>query len=473
MRLFLVLTCLSVVASKVAETSCAISDSAKSVCGHAEINESSCLSLGCCYAKDDTKTTPSCFYGAIGTPGYELSNMVETATGFAGVLNLSGVGSTIYGQDITKLSVEVTFETADIARVKITDATNARWEVPESLIERPHATAKPASTNYKFSFTESPFSFELTRVSDGRSLFKLDDSFIFKDQYLQFATYIDAGATTFGLGESARLSQAIRSGTTHTLWAVDRTAMFFGQNMYGSFPYYLQMVNGTAHGAMLMNSNGMDIQLSDERLTFKPIGGIFDLYVFAGSSPAAVVDQYTQIVGRPMMMPYWSLGFHNCKYGYTDIKEVEEVVAGYAAAGIPLDTQWMDIDYMQNYKDFTLDSTNFPQAEVSSFVKGLHANGQHFVPIIDPGIMVQEGYDAYEQGMKQDLFIKDISGGNYLGQVWPGPTYFPDFLHPQAQDYWTTQLKAFWNMCEPDGLWIDMNEVSCIVHVQFTAHFLD
>eukprot|EP01032_Pedospumella_encystans_P025930 gene25930-29291_t len=285
--------------------------------------------------------------------------MVETATGFSGVLNLSGVGSTIYGQDITKLSVEVTFETADIARVKITDATNARWEVPESLIERPHATAKPASTNYKFSFTESPFSFELTRVSDGRSLFKLDDSFIFKDQYPFSSPRTSTPAPPLLVSASPPASRR---------------------------PFAV-MVNGTAHGAMLMNSNGMDIQLSDERLTFKPIGGIFDLYVFAGSSPAAVVDQYTQIVGRPMMMPYWSLGFHNCKYGYTGIKEVEEVVAGYAAAGFPLDTQWMDIDYMQNYKDFTLDSTNFPQAEVSSFVKGLHANGQHFVPIIDPGIM--------------------------------------------------------------------------------------
>jgi alpha-glucosidase (family GH31 glycosyl hydrolase) len=237
--------------------------------------------------------------------------------------------------------------------------------------------------------------------------------------------------------------------------------------MYGSFPYYVQMINGTAHGAMLMNSNGMDVTLADTSLTFKPIGGIVDLYVFSGSTPAAVVDQYTQIVGRPTMMPYWSLGFHNCKYGYESIWQVEQVVANYSAAGIPLDTQWMDIDYMQNYKDFTLDSVDFPQSEVASFVNQLHANGQHFVPIIDPGIMVQSGYDAYEQGVQKDLFVKDIQGGYYLGQVWPGPTYFPDFLHPSTQDYWTQQLKAFWNMAQPDGLWIDMNEVG-----EQTASFL-
>jgi alpha-glucosidase (family GH31 glycosyl hydrolase) len=169
------------------------------------------------------------------------------------------------------------------------------------------------------------------------------------------------------------------------MWAADIAALSFDKNLYGSFPFYLQMVNGLAHGAMLMNSNGMDVVLESNSLTFKTVGGVFDLYVFAGSTPTEVVSQYTDIVGRPTMMPYWSLGFHNCKYGYTSVWEVESVVSNYSAANIPLDTQWMDIDYMQNYRDFTLDAVNFPQAEVAKFVNQLHQNGQHFVPIIDPG----------------------------------------------------------------------------------------
>ena len=47
------------------------------------------------------------------------------------------------------------------------------------------------------------------------------------------------------------------------------------------------------------------------------------------------------------MVPYWSLGFHNCKWGYANLEEVREVVANYSLAGLPLDTQWMDIDHMQ------------------------------------------------------------------------------------------------------------------------------
>ena len=145
---------------------------------------------------------------------------------------------------------------------------------------------------------------------------------------------------------------------------------------------------------------------------------------------------------------------------YTSIYEVEQVVAGYAAANIPLDTQWVDIDYMQSYRDFTWDSKAFPVQEVAAFVSRLHAGGQHFVTIVDPGIMVYEGYGAYEEGMQKDLFIKDLTGSPYLGQVWPGPTYFPDFFHPEAAQYWENQLGAFLAEIPVDGIWIDMNEVS-------------
>lgn len=444
-----------------ASSSCSIDDSAKKDCGYAGIDQYGCESKGCCWVPAaQNSVTPWCFYPGQVSAGYSLSNFAETVTGFSGDLTLIGDGTSTYGPDLKKLSLEVVYETADIIRVKITDAQTPRWEVPESVIKRPHATSKPANMNVKFTYTSSPFTFEITRLSDGKSLFKLGENFTFKDQYLEIPTTIDKNAKTFGLGESTRLNHALQTSKTYTMWAADIAALSFDKNLYGSYPYYLQMVDGVAHGAMLMNSNGMDVVLQDTSLTYKTNGGIFDMYIFNGPSPADVVSQYTSIVGRPAMMPYWSLGFHNCKYGYTSVYQVEDVVANYAAAQIPLDTQWMDIDYMQDYRDFTVDAKNFPQAEVASFVDKLHQNGQHFVPIVDPGIMVYAGYEAYEKGIKEDLFIKDIKGNYYLGQVWPGPTYFPDFLHPSAQSYWTEQLNNFHNMVEVDGIWIDMNEIS-------------
>lgn len=469
---FLSLLCLVPVAlAKSTGSSCSVEDGQKVDCGYVGTSQSSCESSGCCWSPaGENSQTPWC-YKATGssTPSnYALSSpLKETAYGLEGVLTLKSSGGANYGADITSLKIEVLFEDANYLRVKITDANKPRWEVPLSVVERPQAVPKAASTDYEFTYTESPFSFQVSRKSDSRVLFKSSSDLVYKDQYIQLSTEIESSAKTFGLGESARLTHALPTGATYTLWAADIAALSKDSNLYGSFPYYLQMVSGAAHGVMLLNSNGMDVSIQNDNkmITFKTIGGVIDLYVFNGPTPNAVVSQYTSVVGRPMMMPYWSLGFHNCKYGYESVYQVEEVVANYSSAGIPLDTQWMDIDYMQNYRDFTTDSEKFPQSEVKSFVDTLHKNGQHFVPIVDPGIMVMSGYDAYEEGLKLDLFIKDVKGGNYLGQVWPGPTYFPDFFHPSAQQYWTDQLSSFYDAVPVDGIWIDMNEVSNFCNV--------
>jgi alpha-glucosidase (family GH31 glycosyl hydrolase) len=474
MRASLALT--TIVASVAADT-CSnvnLADSDKIDCMKGISGDSqTCQARSCCWQQSSNSGTPWCFYSspeyALASTTYDVQDaeLKETSMGLEGILKVSsGTGSDVYGKDITSLKLEILYESDDYVRVKLTDANDSgRWQIPQSIIERPQPSKQNAQPKYSVKYTTSPFTFTVTRKEDGAVVFQSDKNLVYKDQYLQLSAKFNSGLKTYGLGESTRLNHALKSDHTYTMWNVDMAAANFNTNLYGSFPYYVQVDSsngGAAHGAFLANSNGVDAILADDSLAFKAIGGVLDLYVFVGGSGGIpdVVNSYLKVVGRPAMVPYWSLGFHNCKYGYTNLHEVETVVANYASADIPLETQWMDIDYMDAYKDYTSSPTNFPIDQVKSFVDKLHANKQQFVQIIDPGIFPEDGYKAWDDGSKLDVFTKGLDGNNYLGQVWPGPAVFPDWLNPKTTGYWSDQITNYLDQVSLDGLWIDMNEVS-------------
>ncbi|XP_024517857.1 probable alpha-glucosidase Os06g0675700 [Selaginella moellendorffii] len=408
---------------------------------------------------------------------YRVLSVIEQANAGGGSAILVEIADRIddFGPDIGRLLISVSYETDERLHLMITDADSPRWEIPFQLIPRSmdgnsssarfsQEVRKITSPKLQLSYTVNPFSFTVTRVSNGEILFDSpsSSSFVFKDQYLEISTRIPAQAALYGLGESTRSDGfRILPNSTYTLWAADTGADNTDVNLYGSHPFYMDVRSGgQAYGVLLLNSNGMDVNYEGEFLTYKVLGGVFDFYFFAGPSPLSVVQQYTALVGKPAAMPYWSLGFHQCRWGYKNVSQVEHVVAEYKKANLPLEVMWNDIDHMDVYKDFTLDPVNYPAEQLRAFVEKLHKNGQRYVLIVDPGLKPEKNYETYRRAKEMDVFIKDVQGKPYLGQVWPGPVHFPDFLHPRALEFWTGEVSRFHKEVPFDGLWIDMNEAS-------------
>ncbi|KAK8482798.1 hypothetical protein V6N11_024245 [Hibiscus sabdariffa] len=419
--------------------------------------------------------------------GYRLIFAEETTDGgFIGHLQVKQKNS-IYGSDIPILQLYVKHETEDRLRVHITDAEKQRWEVPYNLLPReqppalkqtigrsrknPITVSEIAGSELIFSYTADPFSFAVKRKSNGQTLFNSSsygsDSFgemVFKDQYLEISTQLPKDASLYGLGENTQPHGIkLYPNDPYTLYTTDVSAINLNTDLYGSHPVYMDLRNvggePFAHAVLLLNSNGMDVFYRGNSLTYKVIGGVFDFYFFSGPSPLGVVDQYTSFIGRPAPMPYWSLGFHQCRWGYHNLSVVEDVVENYRKAEIPLDVIWNDDDHMDGHKDFTLNPVNYPRPKLLAFLDKIHSRGMKYIVIIDPGIGVNSSYGVYQRGLANDVFIK-YDGEPYLAQVWPGAVNFPDFLNPKTVAWWGDEIRRFHELVPVDGLWIDMNEAS-------------
>lgn len=180
-----------------------------------------------------------------------------------------------------------------------------------------------------------------------------------------------------------------------------------------------------------------------------------DVLLLEGKDPQEIAMEFRSLIGQSWIPPLFAFGFGQSRWEYATKADFEEIARLYDELDLPLDMIYMDIDYMDRYKDFTF-SKEFSDFE--KFVEDFKKKKLHLIPIIDAGVKKEDGYAVYEEGVKNNYFVKMPDGKtDFVGAVWPGYALFPDFFNPEAARWFGNQYKVLTD-AGIDGFWNDMNE---------------
>ena len=196
----------------------------------------------------------------------------------------------------------------------------------------------------------------------------------------------------------------------------------------------------------------------------------YDLYLLSGGNENAICKEFRTLIGRSYIPPKWAFGLAQSRWGYKTEEDVREVARQYKEHDLPLDMICMDIDYMQDYADFTVNKERFP--DLAKLSADLKAQGIRLVPIIDAGVRIDPNDPTCTEGLEKGYFCKKADGTPFVAAVWPGKAYFADFLRPEVREWFGHKYKALTD-CGIEGFWNDMNEPSLFYSPERLRTFLN
>ncbi len=229
--------------------------------------------------------------------------------------------------------------------------------------------------------------------------------------------------------------------------------------LYRSIPFYYGLNEGKAYGIFMDNSYRSHFEFDinkDNTTTFWAEGGEMNYYFIYGPELMSISQQYHELTGTTALPSMWSLGFHQCRWSYYPDARVRQLAEDFRKHQIPCDAIYLDIDYMDGYRCFTVNEKIFP--DLKGLVADIKKDGFSTIVMIDPGIMEDPNYWVYQSGIENDVFCRRSDGTLMTGPVWPESCVFPDFTKPEARSWWEKLYEELYGNDNIDGFWNDMNE---------------
>jgi len=289
--------------------------------------------------------------------------------------------------------------------------------------------------------------------------FHWEESYEYGGNIVKMSKHINDRESYYGLGDKP--DHLNLKGKRFQNWVTDSYA--YGKEtdpIYKAIPFYTGLHHNKAYGIFFDNTFRSYFDFGAERrnvTSFWAQGGEMNYYFIYGPQLQTVVENYTDLTGKPHQLPpLWALGYHQCKWSYYPESEVKEITSKFRELQIPCDAIYLDIDYMDGFRCFTWNKEHFPDPK--RMIKELSDDGFKTVVIIDPGIKVDNDYSVFKEALEKDYFCKRADGPYMKGKVWPGECYFPDFTKPEVRDWWSGLFKELIEDLGVKGVWNDMNE---------------
>ncbi len=261
----------------------------------------------------------------------------------------------------------------------------------------------------------------------------------------------------YGLGETVRGIN--KRGHLYRSWNSDEFSHHEDkQSLYASHNLLIFSGDEKPFGVFFDDPGEVVFDLGYTRADTASVTGVngdMRVILIEEDSLNAIVRAFRGLIGQSYLPPRWAFGYIQSRWGYAADSEVRAIVQEHRSRHIPLDGVCMDIDYMVDYKDFSWNEQSFP--DLAGLCSDMKKDHIRLIPIIDAGVKQQDGYEVCDEGLRNGYFCNYENGEPFVGAVWPGRSYFPDFFRPEVRQWFGRKYHKLMD-AGVEGFWNDMNE---------------
>jgi len=260
----------------------------------------------------------------------------------------------------------------------------------------------------------------------------------------------------YGLGEDndAYLGNMDRRGTVRELVTGQRIHI---GHVTADIPvsFFVSTGENTPYGIFADSSYRMNFDMgkaSTDAYSWSADGGSLVYYFFDGDSFGDILNEYTNLTGKPSLPPLWALGYIQCRCSYWCWDEIDEIVETFQEKRIPLDCIVFDFDWAENFHNFKWNQRwkGMSPQKIAAYRK----EGLHFM-VSNSGPMIRKDSDVFDSALEAGIMARDKEGntvtcGHYGGELM-------DFTNPAMKGWLKGKLE---NLLDQgvESWWLDLTE---------------